>query len=295
MAGNLNESLPHLEEIWGLQEQAFAGFSSADWQHRHGKDWVFADLPYHLDYFDGEVARAISRGNDAAPEGRSVQRTMAELDAWNAEKFRERPAGQTPEQSVAGLKGTRDAIRQALAGKDDTVLSQPAWFPLVGFGAASVGTLLEGCVAHNWSEYHQLLVRAGRSGPRPSSALTHAALNTYMHFLSAFVKPQRARGKEFTATMAFTGEGGGSWTFHVAGGKCTVDESDSARPDIVMTQAPETFVKTMNKMQNPMVAMLTRKIRVRGFTKMPTFGKLFAEPGKNDPIEPGSIVAAMKS
>ncbi len=42
----------------------------------------------------------------------------------------------------------------------------------------------------------------------------------------------------------------------------------------------------MNRMHNPMVAMLTGKIKVQGIRHMGTFGKLFPEPGPDQPMEP---------
>ena len=38
------------------------------------------------------------------------------------------------------------------------------------------------------------------------------------------------------------------------------------------------------KLRNPALLMLTRKIRVRGFSKMGTFGKLFPDPDLDAPL-----------
>jgi hypothetical protein len=43
----------------------------------------------------------------------------------------------------------------------------------------------------------------------------------------------------------------------------------------VITQSPETFVKTRTGIQKPFLALLTGKIRVRGWRNLGTFGKLF--------------------
>ena len=48
----------------------------------------------------------------------------------------------------------------------------------------------------------------------------------------------------------------------------------------------DTFLATMRGMQNPMLAMLTGKIRVQGFRNIETFGKLFAEPKPDQVLEP---------
>jgi putative sterol carrier protein len=76
--------------------------------------------------------------------------------------------------------------------------------------------------------------------------------------------------------MEFTGPGGGAFTIQVADGSCQVTEGETrAHPDLVMTQSPVTFVKTMNKMHNPMLALMTGKMKVRGMRQMGTFAKLF--------------------
>jgi len=40
------------------------------------------------------------------------------------------------------------------------------------------------------------------------------------------------------------------------------------RPDLVLEMSPDTFVRMLARITNPMVLMLTRKIRVNGFGKM---------------------------
>jgi hypothetical protein len=93
--------------------------------------------------------------------------------------------------------------------------------------------------------------------------------------------------RPFTALMSVGGPGGGDWTARIAGGTCTVSEERDSTADITMTyRDADTFLTTMRGMQNPMVAMLTGRIRVRGFRNMGTFGKLFAEPKPDQVLEP---------
>jgi len=90
---------------------------------------------------------------------------------------------------------------------------------------------------------------------------------------------------EFTLVMSFTGPGGGDWTFRVASGTCTVAEGRADRADLILTQSPEGLVKTMAKLQNPLLALLTGRMRVRGLRALGTFGKLFPPP------QPGTAFA----
>jgi putative sterol carrier protein len=129
--------------------------------------------------------------------------------------------------------------------------------------------------------------------PIPDPSATHRALGFYMNVFSLFVNRQEVARTPFTMVMEFTGPGGGVWTFHVANGACVVEERPVQRADLVMTQEPETFVKTLAEMHNPMLAMLTRQIKVRGLLKMGTFAKLFPPPKPDTMMEPAGRPAAV--
>jgi putative sterol carrier protein len=68
----------------------------------------------------------------------------------------------------------------------------------------------------------------------------------------------------------------------VAEGRCTISEQRVQAADLVMTQTPETFIKTFAHMHNPMLAMLTRQVRVRGLRNMGTFAQLM--PPESDDL-----------
>src|SRR5215213_6421449 len=69
-----------------------------------------------------------------------------------------------------------------------------------------------------------------------------------------------------------------SWTLAGAGGAVSVTPGRVERPDLVLEMSPGTFVRMLAEITNPMVLMLTHKIRVKGFGKMGAFGKLFPTP-----------------
>ena len=285
--------LAGLEELWRCFDELVATFTPRDWARKHGKDWTFADVPYHLSYFDRDVvARPIERGSDVPPAEQRVHRTGAELDGWNAEKFAARPAGQTVAQSLEQMRAGREAIRRAVAGLTDADLDRQGWCHLLGTGWITVRLALTACLGHTWGHYSQLRLYARRTGPLPRPEVTHAALSFYAGVLPGFVNRDLAAKTTLTAVMEFTGPGGGAWTYRVAGGRCTTTRGRAERPDLVITQSSDTFVKTFAKMQNPMLALLTGKMKVKGFRKMGTFGKLFGEPKPTDTIEPGAFAAA---
>jgi putative sterol carrier protein len=111
--------------------------------------------------------------------------------------------------------------------------------------------------------------------------------------MPGMVNRELAKTQRLSVVMQFTGAGGGAWSYQVGDGACRVQEGSTPGADLVITQSPETFIKTFAKMHNPMIALLTRKMRVKGMRKVGTFGKLFAEPAPDTPIEPGAMLQGM--
>jgi hypothetical protein len=126
----------------------------------------------------------------------------------------------------------------------------------------------------------------GTSSSSNQSAV-HTSLGFFLGLLPMMISRDKMPVKPFTAVMSIGGPGGGDWTARIAHGTCRVTEQSSANADIVMTHRDaETFLTTMRGMQNPMLAMLTGKIKVQGFRNMGMFGKLFAEPKPDQVLEP---------
>jgi putative sterol carrier protein len=109
-------------------------------------------------------------------------------------------------------------------------------------------------------------------------AVTHRSLGFYLALLERMVDRERVASTTFTAVMNFTGSGGGAWTIAVKDGVCRVTEGAADRPNLALTQSPDAFVASFTKVKNPMVLMLTGKIKVKGFGALGTFGKLFPPP-----------------
>ncbi len=276
-----------LEDLWQKFDTLFGSLKPADWSRKHGKHWTMADVPYHLSYFDRDiVAEPIVLGPNVPPERQQVQRSLNELSAWNTRQFAARPAGQTPAQSLAQMRASRDAIRQAVADMSDADLDRPAFILLAGGGWLPARWALIMCRGHTWNHFEQFRLHLRRSTPLPSPTTVHGALAFYANMLRMLANPEEAKRTSLTTVMEFEGPGGGAWTIRVAGGTVSVAEERASQADLVMTQRPETFVKTLNQMHNPMVAMVTRKIKVRGLRNMSKFGKLFSEPKPDAVLEP---------
>jgi hypothetical protein len=279
-----------LEALWRCLDTIFDDLSPKDWTRKHGKDWTYADLPYHLSYFDRECARIMAQGADAPSSARWLMHSEAQIGAWNARMFAQRPAGQTVATSLAQMRASRDLVRQMLAGLADADLDNPVWSPFFGWSPLRDG--IAGITGHTFNHFMEARIRLKRSEPTPPDALIHRALGFYLGLMERFLDRERAIGVRFAAVMAFTGPGGDAWTIHVADGACRVSEGHAERADLVMTQSPETFVAGFARVRNPILLMLTGKIRVKGFRGLSTFGRLFPSPNA-DPERTWPVVTEL--
>src|SRR5262245_9886907 len=91
--------LADLEDLWRCLDELFASLAPDDWSRRHGKHWTFADVPYHLGYFDRDiVAYPIEQGLDLPTAAHWAARSNSQLNAWNERMFARRPPDQTAAQ-----------------------------------------------------------------------------------------------------------------------------------------------------------------------------------------------------
>src|SRR5438105_15299668 len=54
----LDAYLSELEQMWSAFDEVYGSLSRAQWSKKYGKDWTFADQPYHLASFDREIGAA---------------------------------------------------------------------------------------------------------------------------------------------------------------------------------------------------------------------------------------------
>jgi hypothetical protein len=275
--------LADLEDLWRCLDELFASLTPDDWSRRHGKHWTFADVPYHLGYFDHDiVAYPIERGLDLPTAEQWAARSNSEVNGWNERMFARRPPDQTVAQSLAQMQAGREAIRRVVGRMQDTDLDRPVWFPLLVGGWVPTHAVLGGCRIHTWNHFMELRLRhpaISRRRPTACASTTHSALGDLMGFFPVLLDRTQAEQTRFTLAMVFSGPGGGTWTVSVADGACTVSEGQPARADLILTQSPESFMKTRLELHDPLAAMQTGEIAVQGIEHMSTFAALFPHQG----------------
>lgn len=275
----LDELMSHIEETWGNFNTLFDDLATKNgWGRKHGPDWTFADVPYHLAYCNQEILiRSLKAGPNLPEEEQELFASLDAINAWNARKFAERPAGQTAAQSVAQWRDTCEKIRRLTSEMTDADLDRPFWMLLFsGWSTARDG--LEFTRAHDWSEFMQLRIHMGREEPVPSADITRAWLQRMLGGLPLFFNRDAAKDRDFTTVMAFTDPGVGAFTIRVANGAAAVNFEEASDADLVMTQSATTYLKTLTKMHDPGEAMQSGQIQVNNFESLATFGKLFPIP-----------------
>jgi hypothetical protein len=279
--------MAQIQEMWGHLYTLFHDLNDADgWGQKHGPDWTFADVPYHLAYCNRDlVAPGLELGSDLGVQERGLLATPEAIHGWNARKFAERPFYQTPVQSVSRWQASCEAIYRRTARMNDADLERPIWMPLFR-GSVTVRDSLEFCRNHDWSVFTQLRIYMGRTEPVPSPAVTHGYLKSWMNALPALLVQAAADGQQFTTVMAFTDPYVGAWTIRVADGAATVSEGETADADLVVTQSAVAFEKSIRRMQNPVQAILAGELHLSNFESLINFRGLFqtVTSGVPDPV-----------
>jgi hypothetical protein len=272
----LDELMAHIEEVWHHLDTLFEDLNATgSWGGKHGADWTFVDVPYHLAYCNQDIViRGLEAGADLPQDEQELLASREEVNTWNTRKFAARPAGHTPEQTVAQWQSTCDRIRSMTAGMSDVDLDSPFWMPFYsGWTTAREG--FEFTRGHDWSEFTQLRIHIGREEPIPSAAITRAYLERMLGFFPMFLNTEAAADQQFTAVYAFTNPGVGAFTMQVADGTAVLSRGAAPEADLVMTQSATTFEKTLRGILDPAEAVQSGLVQVNDFESLAIFGQLF--------------------
>ncbi|MDX1417869.1 MAG: DinB family protein [Candidatus Promineifilaceae bacterium] len=275
-----------LERIWSDLDELLNGLDAAGWQRKHGPDWIFADLPYHLAYFDRYNARYLEAGSELPQEEQLVLDSFSAMAAWNDGQFALRPPGQTAQESLAEMHMARDRLRALMAGMTDADLSRPAWVSLTFFrGWRTAESVILVCLMHTWNEFMQLRIHMGREKPIPDPAITHMALGGFLVGMHALMDKEAAARQPLIIQYRINGPGGGRWTASLSGAGAVVEEVSTVEADLIFEQSVESFMKTFNGMHDPGQAIKSGEIKVQGTEYLPAYAALLPPPDPYTPFE----------
>ena len=97
----------------------------------------------------------------------------------------------------------------------------------------------------------------------------------FLYALPSKVPPESIKGLETLFHFELEGEGGGKYTLKVADDKFTVTDGLNGNPTCVVRASEETFHKLISGDLNPMMAVLTGKIKISNQGEMLRYAKLF--------------------
>ena len=275
---NTDTLLGPLESIWSDFDALFADFADADWARVHGPDWIFADIPFHLAYFDRDlIARPIvAEGGADAPTHR-VFRTLGDLNEWNDAYFAARAAEQTVDQSLAHMYAARDELRAALAAP--RAASSPVFVSLPGAGWIDVAGAVKRSRTHSWNHYAEARVRHGRPAPMPSDDIVHDAIGVNLSYRPLFCVADTST-PPFAARISISGHGGGQWVIQIVDGVCQVIEDATGAVDLTMSYEDVDAFAAMNFAVTPPASLIEQgRLTISDMAAMARMAELIPPPG----------------
>lgn len=97
----------------------------------------------------------------------------------------------------------------------------------------------------------------------------------FLYKLPSKVSPQAIEGHETTFHFDLEGSEGGQYTVKVEEGKVNVTDGFSGEPSCVVRASDEDFMKLINGDLNPMMAVLTGKVKISNQGEMLRYAKIF--------------------
>lgn len=97
----------------------------------------------------------------------------------------------------------------------------------------------------------------------------------FIYRLPSKISPQAIEGHDTTFHFDLDGENGGQFTVKVLNGKVDVTDGLSGEPTCVIRASDENFMKLINGDLNPMMAVLTGKVKISNQGEMLKYAKIF--------------------
>ena len=97
----------------------------------------------------------------------------------------------------------------------------------------------------------------------------------FLKDLPSKVKPELLEGIDTIFHFDLTGEGGGQFTVYVKDGQVVVDQGLCDEPKCVVKASTETLMGIVSKDINPMMAVMSSKIKISNPSELIKYAKIF--------------------
>lgn len=95
----------------------------------------------------------------------------------------------------------------------------------------------------------------------------------FIYKLPSKISPEAIHGHE--TTFHFDLEGGGQYTVQITDGKVNVSDGLNGAPNCLIRASDENFIKLLHGDLNPMMAVLTGKVKISNQGEMLRYAKIF--------------------
>ena len=265
----------------------YSAFSAQDWTSVHGADWTQAEAPYHLYTFN----RAALDGFGVAI-GDIFHTSFKTYNAWNDENLANRPNGM---DGPGALKALNESYQALLKLAQDHGPAARVHLPFIfNNGPRRLDWALYYLTYHKWFHLREAqLHKQGAPTELPVDTLRFL-FGHQMLMMPAVLTAEDKAGLDIQVVLNIKPVG--EWTISFADGLAAVTEGAVASPDLSFSTDYITYMKAnFYGMQNPILAMLFGKMKVRGLSSAGKFQKLYAvwperewqthEMGRPNPVE----------
>ncbi|MDP2948087.1 MAG: DinB family protein [Chloroflexota bacterium] len=260
---------------------AFRQLDDEDWQCRPPRrQWSARDYLAHL---TTNQEREMNPVTSASVAGEAVEvpglGSRTDIDEFNASCV-EAVRDLTPQELLTRFQAAFQAHIDMLEGLSKEDLQRPGYNP----GLSRPGTIADlfsiGFL-HLPLHYQDIrrIIRGRKSLPHWMEVTppeeVHEALSQAFAVMPLFYWPERGGDLRATYLFDLEGEGSGQWTVEIAAGQCSSYEGLPPHADCRFRTKPAYWLDLQTKDVNPLWAIISRRLRLKGLGLALRLEKLF--------------------
>jgi hypothetical protein len=248
----------------------FNQLDDADWQSRiRSIPWSAKDYLGHLvTNQEMEMLPVISQNIAGQPVEIPGLASRSDINEFN-QRCVDSVRDLSPQELIPRFQAAFQSHIDTLAGLSEEDLQRPAQNPGLGRPGTIAHMFTMGFL-HLPLHYQDIrrIIRRRRRLPHwmelSSPEEIHEALSQAFAIMPLFYWPERGGDLRATYLFDLAGEGGGQWALAIAEGQCTASEGAPAEADVEFHTEPAYWIDLQTKELNPLWAVLTRRLRLRG-------------------------------
>jgi hypothetical protein len=260
--------------------EVFGQLDAGDWQQSAKPGgWTARDYLGHL------VTSQETEGTPATVQSLAGQPVEipglsqpGDIDAFNVRNL-EGVRDLSPHELIARLRSAVEEHLRLLDGVSEEDLQKPASNPGLRW-PITVETTFDMYYLHLPLHYQDIrhCIRKSRSIPHwaelASPEEIHDSMDRTFRLMPLMYWPERGGDLRATYLFDLRGPGGGQWTLAIADRRATSYPGRPERADIEIRAAPALWIDLQTKSANPLLALLSRRLRLKPLRRVGLFARL---------------------